>query len=159
VASLRITGRPGHERCSYPRAKVAWLGTDEPTGGRYTILQYVAWQIPHSAKQTMGPRKNLRHCGGLPKKFGLARPNFAAFGLDRYGTTPALPVFSGDSYSRVAFGGNMCTPNWYSIFSHYIGRKKPGACLCPVLLIPGAHWHISGTVPQIHTVYPENVEA
>ena len=24
-------------------------------------------------------------------------------------------------------------------------------------LSPGAHWYISGTVPQIHTVYPRNV--
>lgn len=79
-ASQTITGRPGHERCSCPfcvwtRNQAACLGTEEPSGGRYTALRGVAI----SCEQAKSRESEL----SVSWRFtGLARLNSTAF--DRY---------------------------------------------------------------------------
>jgi hypothetical protein len=145
------------------RNYVACLGT------LWALRSYVAWQLVR-ANKPRAEKVKFRHCRGLPRSSACLRLNSAAF--DR-SDVPSQFMRSTAGHGQVSryyrtirtlgiflFGREYPVSRTGTRSSSTIKTSGLGASSAPFLcMFPnfGACWHNSGTVPQVHTVYPRNV--
>jgi hypothetical protein len=173
-SSQRITGHPGRERRSCP-SRLPESDSDPRCLSRDGVGARVIRGVATPAgKQAKGRESEISALKRLTEMFGLPRLNFVAFDRSRVALAfqelrrrprESLALVSGDSY----FGQRVfiCSRPEYVCPELVLDRRsttweerprrlllQPFLCMFPNL---GACWHNSGTVPQVHTVYPRNV--
>ena len=165
---------PGRERRSCP-SRLPESDSDprclSRDGVGATVIRGVA--IP-AGKQAKGRESEISALKRLTEMLGLPRLNVVACDRSRVALAfhelrsmprESLALVSGDSY----FGQRVfiCSRPEYVCPELVLDRRfttweerprrlllQPFLCMFPNL---GACWHNSGTVPQVHTVYPRNV--
>ena len=169
-ASQRITGRPGRE-CRGCPSRHEWSDSEPCCLSRdeWALRPYVAWQLvrankPRAEKVKFGiveARREARLAIGStllhlidPDMHSQFMRSGAGHGqVSRYyRTTRTLGTFIFGREYPVSRTGSRSSS---TIKTSGLGASSPPfLCMFPNF---GACWHNSGTVPQVHTVYPRNV--